>query len=140
MTPLHNAPDVIRPSFTRQDGRGILTELLNSGQWQSLLYGDMQTGAVIGNHYHEKTDVFFFILSGSAFVFRIDPASGLPSPHQQLRAHEGTFLKAGVAHAIRFSTDSAFVMAKSLRYDPNHPDTVTYHVLDVPSWQVVKTS
>lgn len=121
--------DIVTPGFRRVDERGTFLEVLNTGRWESLLSGHMKSQAVMGNHYHKRTDVFFFLTSGRAEVtcFRFDTAE---RTQRTLKADEGIFLKARTAHAIRFEEDSSFVMLKSARYDDAHPDTFPHRVLD----------
>ena len=61
---------ILNPSFVRVDKRGVLKELINNPnkKWSVLNYGTMKKGAIIGNHYHKKTEVFFFLTKGKAKV------------------------------------------------------------------------
>ena len=124
-----NNEGVIRPSFKRVDERGTFLEALNFGQWENLFCGQMRAQAVMGNHYHKQTDVFFFLTDGRAEVICLRLDTGERS-QQTLKAFEGILLKAHVAHAIRFEADSSFVMLKSVRYDSAHPDTFPHRVFD----------
>ena len=117
------------PSFTRVDARGTLMEVLNTGQWACLLCGRMKAQAVMGNHYHKRTDVFFFLTDGRAEVLSQNLATGERQQHR-LAATEGIWLKTNVAHAIRFHEESSFVMLKSLPYDRNDPDTFAHPLID----------
>ncbi len=49
-----------------------------------------------------------------------------------LGAHEGVILPTGESHAIVFLEDSGFIMLKSVRYDPDDPDTFPYPVEPSP--------
>lgn len=119
---------VIRPSFERVDDRGVLREVLNSGRWECLLSGEMKAQAVMGNHYHKKTNVFFFLTSGRADVTSVHMGTGSRRRYV-LRRLEGILLKPHVAHAIRFEEDSSFIMLKSVRYDSADPDTFPHRVV-----------
>lgn len=118
---------VVQPSFIRTDARGTLTEILNEGRWESILTGAMHSGAVIGNHYHQQTTVFFFLMSGSAVVRTIHVEM-----HERdefpLSANEGVLLPVNESHAIQFTEESTFLMLKSKQYDPRNPDTIAYPV------------
>jgi dTDP-4-dehydrorhamnose 3,5-epimerase-like enzyme len=120
---------ILRPTFERKDARGTFLELLNDGHWESLICGRMEPGAVLGQHYHRRTAVFFFLLEGDATVTSVHVDSGarvqdhLPSMH-------GVLFPVNVAHAIRFSRSSSFVMMKSMRYDPQDTDTITFEVVE----------
>jgi len=121
------AHDIIKPSFTRSDTRGVLTEILNGGHWESILNGDMKPGAVMGNHYHNDTVVFFYLTSGAVTVKTIDVQTGERDTFQ-LGANEGVMLYTGESHAIHFDEQSGFIMLKSKLYDPQNPDTFAYPV------------
>jgi len=47
-----------------------------------------------------------------------------------LRAGQGVILNTNESHAIRFIEESDFVMLKSLRYNPEDPDTYHFPVKD----------
>lgn len=119
--------EIIRPSFKRVDDRGTLIEILNSGHWEALVWGHMHAGAVMGNHYHRKTEVFFFLAKGSV---RIDVVHVETGERQRLSlgATDGVILKTNESHAIHFLEESEFIMMKSLRYDPADSDTFQYRV------------
>lgn len=120
---------VIRPSFERVDSRGTLLEVLNAGRWGCVLYGEMKAGAVMGNHYHRRTEIFIFLARGRAEVTSVRLDAG-DRAQQTLGAREGVILEPNVAHAIRFTADSSFIMLKSLAYDTADPDTFHYRVLE----------
>ena len=87
----------------------------------------MGAGAVMGNHYHRKTRVFFHLLSGRAGVRTVDIETGRQDKFL-LGENEGVFLEPGESHAIRFLVDSEFLMMKSRPYDPQDPDTFAHAV------------
>ncbi len=121
------AHDIIKPSFTRSDTRGVLTEILNGGHWESILNGDMKPGAVMGNHYHNDTVVFFYLTSGAVTVKTIDVQTGERDTFR-LGTNEGVMLHTNESHAIHFDEQSGFIMLKSKLYDPQNPDTFAYPV------------
>lgn len=120
---------ILAPSFTRQDDRGIFTEVINSGHWESLITGQMQEGAVLGNHYHQETTVFFFLTSGRVRIKTVHIQTGAQDEFQ-LEAEQGVMLIPYESHAIHFEALSTFMMLKSLHYDPAQPDTYPYRVED----------
>jgi quercetin dioxygenase-like cupin family protein len=119
--------EVLKASFTRTDARGTLTEVLNDGHWESLLTGSMSPGAVMGNHYHRETQVFFYLVSGAANIRTIDVETGVRDA-VALGTGEGVLLHTGESHAIVFAEPSDFIMLKSRRYDPANPDTFPFVV------------
>lgn len=119
--------EILQPSFERTDERGTLIEVLNRGRWEVLIYGRMRANAVMGNHYHQKTEVFFFLRDGSARVDIVHVETG-ERRRLPLSAKQGIILKTKESHAIRFLEDSEFIMLKSLRYDPGDPDTFSFPV------------
>jgi quercetin dioxygenase-like cupin family protein len=118
---------ILQPSFTRSDQRGILRELLNQGVWQSILQGEMVTGAVMGNHYHQQTQVFFFMLSGQVEGVT-ENVQTQARDHFILNALEGVILQPNISHKLTFAQGGAFLLLKSLPYDPQNPDTFHYPV------------
>ena len=120
---------IVRPGYERIDERGTLLELLNSGRWESILWGQMKAQAIMGQHYHQRTDVCVYLLTGRAEVVSVNVATGERS-QSALAAREGVLLPRRVAHALRFLEPSTFLLLKSLRYDPDDPDTFAYRVID----------
>ena len=118
---------ILRPTFERKDERGTFVELLNDGRWESLISGRMEPGAVLGHHYHVRTIVVFFLLDGDATVTSVHVESGARA-HDHLASMHGVLFPVNVAHAIRFSRPSLFVMMKSISYDPQDADTFTFKV------------
>jgi hypothetical protein len=119
--------EALLPTFKRMDGRGTFVEVLNSGHWESLLFGQMHSGAVMGNHYHRKTEIFFFLTKGSAQIDIIHVETKTRG-NLLLSAQQGVMLKINESHAICFAEESEFIMLKSLRHDPCDPDTFSYPV------------
>ncbi len=124
---LRRASRIIQPSFERVDHRGVLRELLSGGRWTTLLQGEMRTGAILGNHYHRRTDVFFFMEHGRARVRTVTPRSGR-SQELVVTAQQGVLLRAGVAHAIQFEQPSTFFLLKSRPHQDRRSDIVPYQV------------
>lgn len=121
------AHQILAPRFERRDERGVFREILSGFPAGTVVCGRMAAGAVMGNHYHRKTRVFFYLLTGSAAIRTIDVASGATDAFV-LGENEGVFLEPGESHAIRFQAASAFLMLKSLPYDENDPDTYGHPV------------
>jgi hypothetical protein len=120
---------LVEPGYRRADDRGILLEVLNGSRWECLLSGQMLRGAVMGHHYHEATEVFFFLTAGRADVGLWDPFDK-QGGRTTLRAEQGIRFRPGISHAVRFVEDSTFLMLKSRRYDPANPDTFACRVPD----------
>jgi quercetin dioxygenase-like cupin family protein len=119
--------DVLVPTFQRRDGRGLFVEALNGGPWETLVFGTMKRDAEMGHHYHKKTDVFFCLTKGRAEV-AIEHVGTRERERLLLEAPQGVRLRVNESHAIRFLEDSDFVMLKSLRYDPDDPDTFAHRI------------
>jgi oxalate decarboxylase/phosphoglucose isomerase-like protein (cupin superfamily) len=119
--------EILRPGFERRDERGVLLEVLNGFPAQALLRGRMNAGAVMGNHYHKKTRVFFYLLTGEARIETVNVANGARDAFS-LSENQGVFLEPGESHAIRYASESDFLMLKSLPYDPADPDTYPHPV------------
>ena len=119
--------EILSPRFERRDDRGVFRELLSGFPAGTVVCGDMSAGAVMGNHYHRRTRVFFHVLSGRADVSTVNVETGA-TDRFPLAENEGVFLEPGESHAIRFLADSRFLMVKSEAYDPADPDTIPYPV------------
>jgi quercetin dioxygenase-like cupin family protein len=118
-------PRVLRPTFERRDARGLFLELSNGETWQSVNAGYMQAGATLGHHYHKRTTVALFVLSGSATVRMLNIASG--EAHEfPLEEGEGVRFLPYETHAVTFHLASHFLLLKSNPYDPTDPDTFAY--------------
>jgi dTDP-4-dehydrorhamnose 3,5-epimerase-like enzyme len=114
--------EVRGPQFERQDSRGIFREILTGFPAGTVVCGQMGAGAVMGNHYHRRTRVFFYMLKGKAGVRTVSVETGAADQFL-LGENEGVLLEPGESHAVRFLVDSEFLMLKSLPYDPQDPDT-----------------
>jgi dTDP-4-dehydrorhamnose 3,5-epimerase-like enzyme len=121
--------EILTPGFERNDARGLFQEVLNDGRWESLITGRMNADAIMGNHYHKKTVIFFYISSGSVQIKTVDVDSGERDAFS-LHGGQGVMLHTNESHSIRFLEESGFIMLKSLRYDPADPDTFAYPVED----------
>jgi dTDP-4-dehydrorhamnose 3,5-epimerase-like enzyme len=119
--------NILKPVFERNDERGLFRERLNIGTWESLIDGQMKAGAVMGNHYHKKTLVYFGLSSGSARIRTVHIDTGARDEFI-INAGEGVILTTDEAHAIEYLEDSSFILLKSRRYSPDDPDTYHYEV------------
>lgn len=119
--------EVIKPTFIRTDQRGDFIEIADTGLWQTVVYGRMNSGAVLGNHYHKRTTILFHLTRGRA---RVDSVHVETCQRSEIILEEntGTLLPTMVAHAIRFLEAAEFIMLKDLRFDPNDPDTYPFPV------------
>lgn len=121
------AHDIIKPSFVRTDERGTLTEVLNSGHWESILTGTMKPGAIMGNHYHKETLIFFYLTQGEISVKTVHVETGARDAFE-LHDGEGVILHTDESHAITFLVESSFMLLKSKQYDPQNRDTYDFPV------------
>lgn len=120
---------ILSLSFERVDDRGTFQEILNDGHWEALIRGRMNQNAVMGNHYHKKTVIFFHLTSGAVNIKTVHVETGARDEFR-LGAGQGVMLGTDESHAIRFLEESEFIMLKSLRYDPSDPDTFRFPVED----------
>ena len=121
------SPKVLCPVHTRRDNRGRLDEILNQGSWEGILLGDMKTGAVIGNHYHKRTECFFYLITGDASIDTIN-VKNLERSRGHLAAGQGVRLPTYTSHAIKFEEQSRFLLLKSRAYRESDPDTYEFPV------------
>jgi dTDP-4-dehydrorhamnose 3,5-epimerase-like enzyme len=118
---------ILPPRFERRDDRGVFREVLSGFPAGTVVCGRMNAGAVMGNHYHRRTRVFFYLLSGEADVRTVDVETGTKERFR-LEENRGVYLEPGESHAIQFEENSEFLMVKSLPYDPADPDTIAFPV------------
>ncbi len=121
--------EIMHPSFERSDERGTFQEILNDGRWEALIRGNMKTGAVIGNHYHKHTVIFFYVTTGEAAIKTVHVETG-ERDEFRVKSGQGILLRVNESHAIRFLTESEFIMLKSQKYEPDDPDTYRFLVED----------
>jgi dTDP-4-dehydrorhamnose 3,5-epimerase-like enzyme len=120
---------ILTPGFERRDERGLFQEIVNGEPFAAVSRGRMRAGAVMGNHFHKRTRVLFFLTSGRARIKTVDVETGATDAFE-LSEGQGVHLEPGESHAIRYIEDSDFVMLKSLPYDPAEPDTYPYTIPD----------
>ena len=121
--------EIIAASFVRTDERGTFQEVLNDGRWEALIRGRMKPGAVMGNHYHKRTLIFFYISTGSVKIRTVQVETG-ETDEFHLQPGQGVILQTNESHAIRFLEESEFLMLKSDKYNPLDPDTYSFPVED----------
>jgi len=118
---------VVTPGFSRRDERGLFQEVPVGFPAKALLSGRMKAGAVMGNHYHERTRLFFYVQDGVVEVRTVDVATG-GRDRLALSTGQGVLLEPGESYAIFFTADSSWLMLKSEPHGPNNPDTVAHAV------------
>jgi len=118
---------IVVPGFERRDGRGVFREIVNNFDARTLFSGEMKAGAVLGNHFHRRTRVFFYLAHGEAEVSTLNVETG-EKDRFSLRENQGVVFEINETHAIRFLRDVEFMMLKSLAYDPANPDTFPHPV------------
>ena len=116
------AHQIVEPGFARRDERGTFLEIVNGFESRTAVWGRMRAGAVLGNHFHRETRVFFFLVSGRARVATVHAETGERDAFS-LEPGQGCIFEVLESHAIRFLEDGDFVMLKSLTYDPANSDT-----------------
>ena len=117
------------PTHLREDARGLFVEVVNTGPWETVITATMRPGSVIGNHYHKRTRIFLYLVSGAADVHVTAVDTG-ERQRCQLKAGQGTYLEPYQAHAIHFEAESTFLLLKSRRYNKDDPDTYPFSVLE----------
>jgi quercetin dioxygenase-like cupin family protein len=118
---------VEKPMYVRRDARGTFEELVNTGRWESLISGRMAQGAVMGNHYHDHTIVFFYLLEGQSHIITVDVRTKARHEYD-IQAGQGFVFRPSEARAIIHREDVRFLLLKSHRFDPTAPDLIDYPV------------
>jgi dTDP-4-dehydrorhamnose 3,5-epimerase-like enzyme len=121
------ASRIVTVGFERRDERGVFREVLNGFEARTFVCGEMKEGAILGNHYHKQTRVFFYLTRGAARVVTMNVLTGEKDSFD-LNANQGCFFEVNESHAVHFTEDGEFVMLKSLAYDPADPDTFPHAV------------
>ncbi len=119
--------ELVKPGFERCDERGLFREILNSGNWEALNWARMNPGSVLGNHFHKKTIVFLYVVSGSATIRTVNVNSG-ERDEFTVPEGQGVMLRTFESHAIHFMEESQVIMLKSRKFDPSDPDTFHHTV------------
>jgi dTDP-4-dehydrorhamnose 3,5-epimerase-like enzyme len=121
------AARIVTAAFERKDERGVFREVLNGFEARTFITGRMGKGAVLGNHYHRKTRVFFYLTRGAARVATFNIETGERDTFT-LECDQGCFFEVNESHSVRFTEEGEFVMLKSLAYDPADPDTYPHPI------------
>ena len=110
-----------KPTFTRQDDRGLFVEVVDEGPWETVIHGTMLAGSQMGNHYHKVNKALFYLVSGSARV-TIKRIIDHSTQEIELNAGEGIYFLPYEIHTIYYHTPSDFLLFKSYRYKKESPD------------------
>ncbi len=111
--------------FERVDERGRFVEIIAEGNWQAVIHGQMKAGAVMGNHYHAATRIYFYVTHGLADVDLVSVGSR-EKRRVTLGEGKGVYLETNTSHAIRFREPTEFILLKSRPFDPSDSDTFPY--------------
>lgn len=111
----------IEPYITREDARGKLIGLMNSGSWEEFNYLETCAGQVRGNHYHRNTWEVFFIIEGEVEV--VTQVSGQVGT-SSITLHSGDVLmiEPGERHTFHCITATRWINALSKRFEQDNPD------------------
>jgi len=90
----------------------------------------MKKGAVMGNHYHTKGKVCFFLINGEAEVVAKNVKSKTKLTKLKLKTNEGVIIGPYEAHAWRFLKPSTFLVLKSLKYNNKKSDLNEHKVME----------
>ena len=112
---------IIKPSYKREDKRGILLEIVKDKLFVDALYGEMSKGSIIGNHYHKKTLAFLHLIEGKAHIFSNNLKNGKKSDFI-LNKGEGVLFGLYESHAAEFLENSKFLLFKDKTFDKKNPD------------------
>jgi mannose-6-phosphate isomerase-like protein (cupin superfamily) len=112
---------IVKPSFRREEQRGLFVEILNEGPWETVIHGTMRPGGVMGNHYHKRTTAFFYLVRGKAQIV-IRHMVDQNEERLELNPGEGVYFYPYETHAIRYLEPSDFIFLKSTRFREDNPD------------------
>ena len=60
---------IVRPKTAFKDARGIIVDILNAIPVERVTILSTKRGAVRGNHYHEKTTLYLYVLEGKLKLY-----------------------------------------------------------------------
>ncbi len=113
----------------RVDHRGRFVEIISEGNWQAVIHGEMNAGAVLGSQYHAVTRVYFYVICGCADIDFVDVGNG-QRRRIRLVDGKGAYIEPGTSHAVRFREPTEFILLKSRPYDPSDRDRFPYEIED----------
>jgi UDP-2-acetamido-2,6-beta-L-arabino-hexul-4-ose reductase len=126
----------IKEIKVREDERGWLAEVLKSNfvaphKFGQCLVTAANPGFVKGNHYHQRKNEWFCIISGQAVLGIVDPKTG---ERKEVEMGPGNMVTvkvpAGFAHALKNVGNElamALVFVDEV-FNPDDPDTYHYEV------------
>ena len=118
---------IIKPSYKREDERGLLLEIVKNKPFVDLLYGKMKKGSIIGNHYHKKTLEFLHLLEGKAHIYTKNIKNGKKLDFI-LNKGEGISFDLYESISIEFLYDSKLLLFNNKTFDKDNPDIYNYIV------------
>jgi len=122
---------ILPDNYVRLDERGEFIECVNSEQvWKSINGGFMKKGSVMGNHYHKKCYMLFFLLSGSAEMYMKHVDSSKDEVKKVImNAPGGVIYEPLEVQAVKYLQNSTFLMLKSEVYNVGDNDTFSYNII-----------
>ncbi|MDR3392980.1 MAG: cupin domain-containing protein [Sulfuriferula sp.] len=110
----------LAPYLSREDARGKLTGLMNTGTWEEFNYMETAAGQTRGNHYHAQTLEVFFILDGEIDMV-IHQRNG-EVINERLVAGDIVLIEIGETHTFHCVTNTRWINVLSRRFDQDNPD------------------
>ena len=114
-----------QPIYSRSDKRGVFFELISFGKWETLIIGKMKKGAQMGHHYHQKTIVFYYLLSGRVKIITLNLKNNKKCINF-LNSHQGYIFRPEEVRIIKYEKNSRFIMLKSKKYNEKQPDLIKF--------------
>lgn len=104
----------LKPLSVVKDSRRTLSNLFRA-DIKDVNFYEAKKGSVLGNHYHKKTDEYFFIVKGICLVH---------TPSNKKMAMKGALfvIKPPMNHSIECITDCSFITFLTEPYDSINPD------------------
>lgn len=107
----------------KEDSRGTITGIINSGTWEEFNLITTEAGCVRGGHYHKFTSELFYILSGELEV-EVSKKGGAREVHL---VREGSIflIEPYEIHTFRCLTACTWINVLSKRMDESSMDFFT---------------
>lgn len=102
---------VIKPYFTHEDERGLITGLVQEGSWKEVNIITSKKGTRRGDHWHKETTELFIIISGRIRLHLQEEANRDKTMELELFGGDVFIVEPGVWHTFEVREDSVWVNA-----------------------------
>ena len=102
---------ILKPYFTHEDERGLITGLVQEGNWKEINIITSKKGTRRGDHYHKETTELFIILSGAIKLHLQEEANRDKGMILDLFKGDVFIVEPGTWHTFEVKEDSSWINA-----------------------------